>query len=732
MRHVTPKPNLSWNVDQSGNWDTAANWSTGSVPGASDNVSIDTASLDTVTYRTGSTSILSLAVGNDNFALTGGKLTITNSASFANLLSVSAGTVAVGAGGATIANLKQSGGTIGGVGTITVTGNAVLTGEGTLSGGGTLILEGATTVSADLALSGGRKVENRGTMNWTDGFWQPNTATLENELGATINFKGGLGIDNAKGKNSFRNAGAIVVADKTGNDTVIYVPLTNTGKINVKSGSLEISGGGSSSASAISVASGAVLDFNNSLFFNGPLMNPTFTFTGGTYNVRGQTLVTAGTVDFSAAKIKSFGSQGLTFGGVAGGTVKLGANNVTVSSLTENGDGSTHGDLDGTGIVTVTGQAKFASGEETGKGTTILMGASVVSSALYLGGGRTMENKGNMSVSTDTAIYFSGATFKNDAGGIIHFAPNSGMQAESGTNHFINNGTLVSSGGNISINFAFENSGTLSIGNGGFEAGGNGNQFGGKITGSGAVTFGAPSNVGGQSFLTTVSKLTIAGGVQLSNISIVNQTGNLNISKGEITNTSTGVWTIFDGAKVSALAGVGPFANAGRLEKTKGSGTSTISVPLDNSNTVLVSQGSLAINGAISGNGTLAIQGPATLKLNGAVGKGQSVTFTGKKATLALSSPSTFSAGVKGFWVADTIDFTQFHFSGSEKVSFAENAAKTEGVLTIADGALRAKLTLFGQYAATGFHVASDHASGSAITYSIPPAQDVALAPHGH
>ena len=49
-----------------------------------------------------------------------------------------------------------------------------------------------------------------------------------------------------------------------------------------------------------------------------------------------------------------------------------------------------------------------------------------------------------------------------------------------------------------------------------------------------------------------------------------------------------------------------------------------------------------------------------------------------------------------------------------------EDAAKTKGVLTLTDGALKATVTLFGQYTATGFHIAGDGHGGTAITYATP------------
>jgi hypothetical protein len=62
-----------------------------------------------------------------------------------------------------------------------------------------------------------------------------------------------------------------------------------------------------------------------------------------------------------------------------------------------------------------------------------------------------------------------------------------------------------------------------------------------------------------------------------------------------------------------------------------------------------------------------------------------------------------------------------------ETVKFAENAAKTEGVLTVTNGAHSQKLTLFGQYVAAGFHMASDGQGGTDVTYAVPKSGETPL-----
>ena len=53
---------ISWTSTASGNWNTAADWGGGKVPGAADDATINTGTSITVTYSTGTDSVLSLYV----------------------------------------------------------------------------------------------------------------------------------------------------------------------------------------------------------------------------------------------------------------------------------------------------------------------------------------------------------------------------------------------------------------------------------------------------------------------------------------------------------------------------------------------------------------------------------------------------------------------------------------------------------------------------------------------
>ena len=86
-------------------------------------------------------------------------------------------------------------------------------------------------------------------------------------------------------------------------------------------------------------------------------------------------------------------------------------------------------------------------------------------------------------------------------------------------------------------------------------------------------------------------------------------------------------------------------------------------------------------------------------------------------STLVLGAISGISLTVSGFDSTDKIDLTAFEFGGSEELSVVSSGTVQ---LTITDGTQTAKVSLFGQYAAAGFHL-SQEGGGTALTYT-PPA----------
>jgi hypothetical protein len=736
-----PTPTVKWNLDSDGDWSTAADWSTGKLPISSDDVSIDTTDLHTIIFSKMSATVHSLVVGNDDFTMTGGSLTISSVASFANQLSLSGGSLRIGSQGATVGSFAQSGGTLAGAGTVAITGTAALTGTDIYSGTGTTVFQGQTAINAILTPIGGRTIENKGTINCTGGFWQPDDATFKNDAGAVINFSVHYpynnGINNAKGNNAFLNAGSLNVQNGSGSITYIYVPLTNTGTVNVQSGELDLCGGGSSNANGFKVTAGATVVFSTGFPGNTQTISPTFTMTGGTFSVAGKLSVLGGTLDLSVVKIVNLGAQGLTIGSLLGGKLELGAQNATVGSVTlQPGFEGYGGVIDGTGTLTITGATNFNAGGETGTGTTLLVGSAKVVSALGLSGGRVLENRTTLTINGGT---LNGGTVKNDAGATLRILDLSTPFGSTTTNTIVNAGTFAVNAGatGSSLGIALANTGTISLGNSTLGLNASGDVLGGIITGKGSVLLNSTEIPGGPTFPlndATVGNLKILGGATLSNGDNTTQTAAVAILNGSVINQAKMNWHIADKA---TLSGSGIFTNLRTLEKDSGTGVGLITAAVVNSGTVEALSGVLKL-GKISGTGTLMVGNAGRLRLQGPVGAGQTVEFDQVGGALVLADVSDFAGQISHFddpsslQGKDSIELTNFAFGASETVTFTEDPTRLKGVLTITDGALHAKLTLFGQYVVAGFHLASNHAGGTAITYEEPgPSQVPQLAPHG-
>ena len=160
---------------------------------------------------------------------------------------------------------------------------------------GTVTRTGITTINrADVNLVSGADLRNSGSLTiGTDGFVTADTNAanrIDNLAGATLTVQASSSIE----VETFNNDGRLVASPGSGN-TVIFGGLwfpasgnpfgsvfndTGAGKIEVDSGTLQLDGSGSITASAFSVASGATL-----LLSGGGVLN----ITSGTFNVVGTT-----------------------------------------------------------------------------------------------------------------------------------------------------------------------------------------------------------------------------------------------------------------------------------------------------------------------------------------------------------------------------------------------------------------------------------------------------------
>jgi hypothetical protein len=95
---------VNWINPNSGNWDTAANWSTGSVPGAGDDVVINTTGAVTVTIQAGDyESVHSLTTAsNDTLSITGGSLIVAANSTLSGGLAITGGSLTASGSGTTL------------------------------------------------------------------------------------------------------------------------------------------------------------------------------------------------------------------------------------------------------------------------------------------------------------------------------------------------------------------------------------------------------------------------------------------------------------------------------------------------------------------------------------------------------------------------------------------------------------------------------------------------------
>jgi hypothetical protein len=142
-------------------------------------------------------------------------------------------------------------------------------------------------------------------------------------------------------------------------------------------------------------------------------------------------------------------------------------------------------------------------------------------------------------------------------------------------------------------------------------------------------------------------------------------------------------------------------SNSGLFEKTGGSGTSAIAPQLLNKGRVLVSSGTLDLEGAVSGKGTDTISGASTLEFDSTVGGGQTIDFSG--GALDLLDPQGFSAKIAGFASPDMVQLAgDWNFS-----SFSETGNGMMGNLTLSSGGTTNTFHFLGDYTASDFSIAS-------------------------
>jgi hypothetical protein len=545
---------ISWTSTTSGNWNTAANWGGGKVPGAADDATINTSQSITVTYSSGTDSVLSLYTGgNDSLDFTGGALSVDGDASLYGAVTQSGGTFAL-AGQAYFMDdgLTQTAGTVKiDSGTLTLGGSAASSLGGTISGATLLLAGGTDSITASAKISVGQLELGGADVTLAASFSQvglfdessgtlaigANTLTLSGPSGLTGGVISGSGAVHLGGATEFggivfEGNEKVVNTGTIDQDATSYVGYNGTDSISFTNGTAgvwRIDGDQTVSANAntavdnegtlIKTAGTGLGYFDSSITSSGTITISSghLQFTGAN-NTIGGTVNGAGTLDLAGGSTLFSSNVTLSVGGVLldGAAVALGG------ILSYAGDfAQTSGTLTlGGHTLTLSGAAALDGGNIAGSGNLVLSGATEFDDGA-LEGSVAVTNTGTISQGNNFYIgYFGTDTVKlsNAAGGVYLLSGGVDIFGTTGSS-IANAGTFAKTAASTSyIADAFGNTGTLAVSAGALVLQGSGNSFGGTVSGSGtlALNGGADSFVSGLT-LTVGSVLLEAGVLTLSN-----------------------------------------------------------------------------------------------------------------------------------------------------------------------------------------------------------------------
>ncbi|MBK6659926.1 MAG: hypothetical protein IPG43_18065 [Proteobacteria bacterium] len=296
-------------------------------------------------------------------------LAAANVVNLGNVLTVSGGSLDLGALSPTVTTFNQSGGTLSGTGTLTVSGASTLStpgfGQASMTGTGTTRFDGALSVTGGGLhdLTGGRRLLTTATTTWTNS--SGNSGQFRLGGGAVIENRA-LWLDDTSvstsinstfgGSNTFLNTATGTYRKTGATTTAISTAMNNDGLVEIQNGVLELGGGGTHTGDFVMSGPGvlSVTGGTHNFLASSSISGVNFTFAGGTlnmggsYDISGTTTVTNGTHSLAAATVVNLGSV-LT---VSGGSLDLGALSPTVTEFQpEQRHAERHGHADGDGCV---------------------------------------------------------------------------------------------------------------------------------------------------------------------------------------------------------------------------------------------------------------------------------------------------------------------------------------------------------------------------------------------
>jgi hypothetical protein len=700
-----------WIHQVDGSFIDAADWSTGTVPGAADDAILDAAgALDYTVTTVASQTVAGIQTAAAATLGVDGPFTATNGTDGG----VSAGKIAIANGGT-----LTVGGALDNTGFVTLAASnertsLVVAATLSLTGGG-YILMGDSADNVIVGTSPSATLTNVDNIIAGAGDLGDGELTLVNEVGGEIASNqqaAPLVIDT--GAHIVVNAGVI---EATGDGLTVMSPIDNTGGLKSDGGDLTVNG--AVTGAGLGIVAGGTLRFNSSF-------NQEVAFQGASRGV----LVLAQSVDYTGlvAGFSTTGIDSLDLGDIG----FVGAGEATFSGTTTSGVLTV---TDGTHTARIhlsgnyTGLAFVAGGD--GRGGTTVTGRP--------GGPSAIHWLNPVSANFSTAADWTGGLAPGPANIAILDAPGATSYAVTASTSQTVAGIQTAASATLSVTGPFVatngsdgglSAGRIAIANGGtFTAGG-------TLDNTGFITLSASS---GQASLVVAGALSLTGGgdilmgagvgniivgsspaATLTNVQdIIAGAGDLgdgalvliNEAGGEIASNQTSAPLIID-------TGANTIVNAGVIEAA-GDGA-TIMSPVDNTGYLKTDGGDLTVNGAVTGTGLGIIEG-GTLRFNSTFN--QEVVFSGSSGeALHLAKSVSYTAVITGFSTTgtDSLDLGDVAFGPSTLAIYS--GTTSGGLLTVTSGARTARLHLSGNYTGLAFIARSDGRGGTTIVDATPTA----------
>ncbi|MBX9630635.1 MAG: hypothetical protein K2X67_08960 [Burkholderiales bacterium] len=663
-----PGFDVCWIGTASGSWNDTAQWNTGAVPTAADNVYIAAPGSITITAANGGN--VNRLVSEESFLLSGGAFVLTGNSSIAEVLTITGGTLQANAA-LDAGSIVLNGGALAlGANAIVTVANQFAWSNGSLFGNGPSSLL-QITAPASLNVTGGSKVlvnvalDNAGQVN----LGMNSGSTLFVNDGAAVTNSGTLTftqsnlIGTSSGGGTVNNTGTIAVA---AGQTGVVQPTTfnnaggtlqaNGGTLQLRSGTSNYNGTTTIAGTGVQFdggthvfADGAVIDgqFNQStnVTFNATTIAGTWNQSGGTSSIAaGDTVTLNGTANWSNGNI--VGGAGSALALTSGDTLNVTGGSKTLVNVALNNAGQVNlGMADGSSLF-VNDSAGIAN-----SGTLTFAQSNIIGTS---SGGGTLANSGTVAVAAGRTGVVQPTAFTNVGGTLA--ADGGTLQLRSGTSSYSGVTTLTGTG----VQF-----------DGGNHTFADGARIQGQFNQAANVTFntttiaGTWNQSGGTSTVASGATVNLDGTANWSDGSIVGSGGSaLALTAGDALNVTGGSKVLVNVA----------LDNAGQVNLGMNSGSTLFvndGAAVTNSGTLTFTQSNLI--GTSSGGGTVNNTGTIAVAA-GQTGVVQPTTFNNAGGTLQANGGTLqLRSGTSNYNGTTTIAGTGVQFDGGTH-TFADGA----------------------------------------------------------